>query len=143
VEFYDAGGRPNPYLDPEMRRVSLAAQQKRDLVAFLPPLTGTSPPHSRILTVLPVNRPTRGSRPGDIIASMSQLIVRKLSSRLVRRLKARAAAHGRSAEAEHRAILEAALGGNGTDFKAFLTSPPDAPDLRLRRSRDRGRSVRL
>ena len=74
---------------------------------------------------------------------MSQLIVRKLSPRLVRRLKARAAAHGRSAEAEHRAILEAALGGETRDFKAFLTSRPEAPDLRLRRTRDRGRPVRL
>jgi plasmid stability protein len=40
---------------------------------------------------------------------MASLLVRRLDEDLVRRLKARAAAHGRSAEAEHRAILEAAL----------------------------------
>jgi plasmid stability protein len=40
---------------------------------------------------------------------MASLIVRRLDEDLVRRLKARALAHGRSAEAEHRAILEAAL----------------------------------
>ena len=40
---------------------------------------------------------------------MASLIVRRLNDDLVRRLKARALAHGRSAEAEHRAILEAAL----------------------------------
>jgi plasmid stability protein len=40
---------------------------------------------------------------------MASLIVRRLDDDLVRRLKARARAHGRSAEAEHRAILEAAL----------------------------------
>jgi antitoxin FitA len=40
---------------------------------------------------------------------MASLIVRRLDEDLVRRLKARAVAHGRSAEAEHRAILEAAL----------------------------------
>jgi antitoxin FitA len=40
---------------------------------------------------------------------MASLIVRRLDDNLVRRLKARARAHGRSAEAEHRAILEAAL----------------------------------
>ena len=40
---------------------------------------------------------------------MDTLVVRRLDDDLVRRLKARAAAHGRSAEAEHRAILEAAL----------------------------------
>jgi plasmid stability protein len=40
---------------------------------------------------------------------MASLLVRRLDEDLVRRLKARATAHGRSAEAEHRAILEAAL----------------------------------
>lgn len=40
---------------------------------------------------------------------MSSLIVRNLDERVVSALKARAARHGRSAEAEHRAILEAAL----------------------------------
>ena len=40
---------------------------------------------------------------------MANLIVRNLDDRIVRALKQRAARHGRSAEAEHRAILEAAL----------------------------------
>ena len=40
---------------------------------------------------------------------MASLIVRGLDADLVRRLKARAARHGRSAEAEHRLILEEAL----------------------------------
>lgn len=40
---------------------------------------------------------------------MSSLVVRNLDERIVRQLKARAAKHARSAEAEHRAILEAAL----------------------------------
>jgi len=40
---------------------------------------------------------------------MTTLLVRRLDDDLVRRLKERASAHGRSAEAEHRAILEAAL----------------------------------
>jgi plasmid stability protein len=40
---------------------------------------------------------------------MASLIVRRLDDDLVRRLKARAIAHGRSAEAEHRALLETAL----------------------------------
>jgi plasmid stability protein len=41
---------------------------------------------------------------------MAQLLVRGLSEDLVRRLRERAKAHGRSVEAEHRAILEAAVG---------------------------------
>lgn len=47
---------------------------------------------------------------------MSQLTVRKLDPELVRRLKIRAAEHNRSAEAEHRAILEAALRPGAKDF---------------------------
>jgi plasmid stability protein len=40
---------------------------------------------------------------------MATLLVRRLDDDLVRRLKERASTHGRSVEAEHRAILEAAL----------------------------------
>jgi plasmid stability protein len=40
---------------------------------------------------------------------MTALLVRRLDDGLVRRLKQPASADGRSAEAEHRAILEAAL----------------------------------
>jgi plasmid stability protein len=40
---------------------------------------------------------------------MANLIVRNLEEKVVRALKRRAVRHGRSAEAEHRAILEQAL----------------------------------
>ncbi len=40
---------------------------------------------------------------------MGRLTVRKLDDEIIRRLTLRAARHGRSAEAEHRAILEEAL----------------------------------
>jgi plasmid stability protein len=49
---------------------------------------------------------------------MAQLIVRDLDDGIVAALKARAAEHGRSAEAEHRRILEAAL-GRGREVSAF------------------------
>lgn len=58
---------------------------------------------------------------------MSQLIVRNLSPKLVARLKRRAAEHGRSAEAEHRAILEQALGSDAS-LKAVLAEMPDLGD---------------
>ena len=76
---------------------------------------------------------------------MAQLLVRHLDRRLVQTLKERAAHRGHSAEAEHRAILEAALldERQGRDFKTFLLAMPKAPSLRVRRSRDRGRRVRL
>ena len=40
---------------------------------------------------------------------MAQLLVREVSEDIVRRLKERAKTHGRSVEAEHRMILEAAV----------------------------------
>jgi antitoxin FitA len=62
---------------------------------------------------------------------MATLIVRKLDDALVQRLKARAKAHGRSAEAEHRAILEEALPAQremtGAEFVAALRG--DGPFL--------------
>jgi plasmid stability protein len=57
---------------------------------------------------------------------MGQLIVRNLKPTIVQALKRRAALHGRSAEAEHRAILEEALApeANRRSFKRFLQSMP-------------------
>ena len=47
---------------------------------------------------------------------MAQLTVRRIDPEIVRRLKLRAAQHGRSADAEHRAILERVLGTGADDF---------------------------
>jgi plasmid stability protein len=49
---------------------------------------------------------------------MPQLLVRDVSRDLVEALKRRASSHGRSAEAEHRAILEAALNAGREGFRA-------------------------
>ena len=57
---------------------------------------------------------------------MAQLTVRKVDPEIVRRLKLRAAQHGRSAEAEHRAILERLFGSGADDFWAR------AAELRVR-----------
>jgi plasmid stability protein len=50
------------------------------------------------------------------VGIMAQLLVRDLDEELVRLLKQRAASHGRSAEAEHRVILEQALRPSGEPF---------------------------
>jgi cytochrome c peroxidase len=42
VEFYDRGGRPNPYLDPRIKPLHLSQQESLDLVAFLEALTGAN-----------------------------------------------------------------------------------------------------
>jgi antitoxin FitA len=47
---------------------------------------------------------------------MATLLVRDLDENLVQLLKQRARTHARSAEAEHRAILEAALRPGGESF---------------------------
>ena len=74
---------------------------------------------------------------------MSQLLVRQVSPRLIKALKQRAAKAGRSAEAEHRIILESALARQTghRDFKAFLLSMPAPGPLSVRRSKDRGRPI--
>jgi plasmid stability protein len=47
---------------------------------------------------------------------MGQLLLRNVDDDLIRRLKERAAMHGRSAEAEHREILERALRSGRDSF---------------------------
>lgn len=61
---------------------------------------------------------------------MGQLIVRNLDEDIILALKRRAARHGRSAEAEHRAILREVLAEERArpSFKDFLLSMPDVGD---------------
>ncbi|MDA2929197.1 cytochrome-c peroxidase [Acidobacteria bacterium AH-259-O06] len=40
VEFYNRGGNRNPYLDSDLRRLHLTAEEKKTLVAFLRSLSG-------------------------------------------------------------------------------------------------------
>jgi antitoxin FitA len=57
---------------------------------------------------------------------MAQLVVRNLPDDLVKALKQRAARHNRSAEQEHREILEAALRGpRRRSLAAVLASMPN------------------
>jgi len=81
-----------------------------------------------------------------IASRMAQLLVRNLDPDLVTRLKRRAAEHGRSTEAEHRALLRDALKGRERDrsFKRHLLDIPDVgSDQDFARARDRGRRVKL
>jgi plasmid stability protein len=80
---------------------------------------------------------------------MATLTVRNLDDDIARRLRIRAAEHGRSAEAEHRAILQSVLVGSGpsttrqqiidrlAEFRRRTAGrgSPSAADL-LRESRD-------
>ncbi len=75
---------------------------------------------------------------------MAQLIVRNLEDHFVAALERRAARHGRSAEAEHRAILREVLSGEGESlsFEALLASMPDVgEDDELVPARDLSRDV--
>ena len=51
---------------------------------------------------------------------MAQLVVRNLPDDLVKALKQRAAKHNRSAEQEHREILEAIVAGDGSLASAAI-----------------------
>lgn len=42
VDFYDAGGVPNDGLDPRIRPLGMAREQKQDLIAFLESLNGSN-----------------------------------------------------------------------------------------------------
>jgi len=60
------------------------------------------------------------------LISMANLIVRNLDQRIVDALKQRAARHGRSAEAEHRALLESLLvKPEAKSFAQVLSAMPD------------------
>ena len=74
---------------------------------------------------------------------MAQLTVRKVSTQVVRSLKSRAAAHGRSAEAEHREILRMALlegeknfASRAKELRQRLRSSIDSSEI-IRATRDR------
>jgi cytochrome c peroxidase len=41
IDFYDKGGKSNPQLDPEMRKLNLSAEEKSVLIEFLRALNGT------------------------------------------------------------------------------------------------------
>ena len=57
---------------------------------------------------------------------MANLVVRNLDDKVVKALKKRAAQHGKSAEAEHRNILEEALlRTNKKSFAEVITSMPN------------------
>ena len=79
---------------------------------------------------------------------MPQLTVRNVPALVVAALKAQAAAHGRSAEAEHRNILQRALQSDGSDFAARaaemrqrIRSTVDSTEtIRQERDRDGGQS---
>lgn len=77
---------------------------------------------------------------------MPQLIVRNLPPEVVSRLRTRAARHGRSAEAEHRDILQRALSSRsaGRTLGDLLLAMPNAgTDADFARPREMPRRVRL
>ena len=76
---------------------------------------------------------------------MAQLIVRNVDPTLVRALKQRAAARGRSAEAEHRDILRAALEPRRPRrplTELLLDIPDVGRDEDFARTRDKPRAIR-
>lgn len=76
---------------------------------------------------------------------MADLLVRGIDDGVVRALKARAGAHGRSAEAEHREILTAALARpQRRSLAEVLAAMPDVGrDEDFERERDSGTPPRV
>jgi antitoxin FitA len=78
------------------------------------------------------------------LTDMGQLLGRDLDEDVIRRIEQRSAAHGRSTEAEHRCILEAALRGGSEAslieasrrFREEIAQPgPDAAEI-IRQARE-------
>ena len=75
---------------------------------------------------------------------MANLLVRNVDDSIVQSLREQAAANGRSAEAEHRAILAAALGRpKRKTFAQVLMSMPDVGDDADQRVQDSGEARRV
>ncbi len=76
---------------------------------------------------------------------MANLLVRDVDEALVKSLKQRAGKHGRSAEAEHRAILAAALGRTRRrSFAQVLASMPNVgADEDFARAESRRKALRV
>ena len=76
---------------------------------------------------------------------MANLVVRNLDEKIVAALKKRAARHGRSAEAEHRALLEEVLlHPKAKSFADVLASMPDVGcDEDFERVEDTGENQRV
>ena len=76
---------------------------------------------------------------------MATLLVRGIDEALVQRLREQAATNGRSAEAEHRAILAQALGGTARrSFAEVLSSMPEVgQDADFARIQDTGEAPRV
>jgi plasmid stability protein len=76
---------------------------------------------------------------------MADLLVRGVDEALVRALKERAGAHGRSAEAEHREILAAALARpRRRSFAEVLASMPEVGiDADFERVESEGKVLRV
>jgi plasmid stability protein len=107
---------------------------------------GTTPRYG-----LPSIRDRRNDNNAIILTSdgeelkMATLLVRGIEETLVQRLREQAAANGRSAEAEHRAILAQALGGTARrSFAEVLSSMPEVgQDADFERIQDTGEAPRV
>lgn len=76
---------------------------------------------------------------------MARLIVRNVEDDIVKALEERATRNGRSAEAEHRELLRAALlGERSEELKAVLLNMPDVfEDTDFERKRELPRDIEL
>jgi cytochrome c peroxidase len=74
VEHYDKGGNPNPSLDADMKKLSLTAQEKADLIAFMKALTGETKKLDELLPTLPPGPDGKTVDPRPALAAPSKKI---------------------------------------------------------------------
>jgi cytochrome c peroxidase len=74
VDHYDKGGNPNPALDPDMKKLNLTPQEKKDVVAFMKALTGQTTKLEDLLPALPVGSDGKSPDPRAALTAPSKRV---------------------------------------------------------------------
>ena len=74
VDHYDKGGIANPALDPDMKKLGLTAQEKKDVVAFMKALSGETKKLDELLPKLPPDSGGKAPDPGAALTPPSKTV---------------------------------------------------------------------
>jgi cytochrome c peroxidase len=74
VEHYDKGGNANPGLDPDMKKLGLTAQEKKDVVAFMKALSGETKKLDELLPKLPTDSGGKAPDPRAALSPPSKAV---------------------------------------------------------------------
>ena len=85
VDHYDKGGIANPALDPEMKKLGLTAQEKKDVVAFMKALSGETKKLDELIPALPADADGKSPDPRSSLTPPSKTVAATLFHRAATR----------------------------------------------------------